>query len=102
MDNSYNFKAAFSQVDITPDFQVELIGCYRLDSKSQGVLHHLYAQLLLLEFKGINYCLIAIDNLGLTTTLADKLRSIVAEELKTSISCVILCFSHTHSAHFLI
>lgn len=98
MNNIYNFKAAFAQVDITPDFQVELIGCYREDSKSQGVLHSLYAQVLVLEFCGRNYCLIAIDSLGLTTTLSDELRFIVAEQLETSISCVMLCFSHTHSA----
>jgi hypothetical protein len=91
-------KAAFAQIDITPDFQVELIGCYRSDSKSKGVLHPLYAQVLLLEFYGRRYCLIAIDNLGLTTTLADELRSIVALQLKTDISCVMLGFSHTHSA----
>lgn len=91
-------KAAFSQVDITPDFQVELIGCYRLDSKSQGVLHSLYAQVLLFEFYGTYYCLIAIDSLGLTTVLADELRSIVAEQLKSDISCVMISFSHTHSA----
>lgn len=98
MNNLYNFKAAFAQADITPDFQVELIGCYREDSKSQGVLHSLYAQVLVLEFHGKNYCLIAIDNLGLMTTLSDELRSIVAKQLETSISCVMLCFSHTHSA----
>lgn len=98
MNKKYNFKVAFSQIDITPDFQVELIGCSRLDSKSKGVLHSLYAQVLLLEFCGRNYCLIAIDSLGLTTTLSDELRSIVAKQLKTSISGVMLVFSHTHSA----
>jgi hypothetical protein len=98
MNNIDNFKAAFAQADITPDFQVELIGCYREDSKSQGVLHSLYAQVLVLEFRGRNYCLIAIDSLGLTTTLSDELRSIVARQLETDISCVMLCFSHTHSA----
>ncbi|MHC1722083.1 MAG: hypothetical protein AB9836_02635 [Aminipila sp.] len=98
MNKKYYCKAAFSQIDITPDFQVELIGCYRLDSKSQGVLHALYAQVLLFEFKGTYFCLIAIDSLGLTTNLADELRSIVAEQLKCDISCVMLSFSHTHSA----
>lgn len=98
MDNIYNFKAAFAQADITPDFQVELIGCYREDSKSQGVLHSLHAQVLVLEFRGRNYCLIAVDSLGLTTTLSDELRSIIAKQLETGITCVMLCFSHTHSA----
>lgn len=98
MNNIDNIKAACAQADITPDFQVELIGCYREDSKSRGVLHSLYAQVLVLEFRGRNYCLIAIDSLGLTTTLSDELRSMVAKQLETGISCVMLCFSHTHSA----
>jgi hypothetical protein len=37
------YQAAFSQVDITPNFQVELIGCNREDNRSQGVLHPLHA-----------------------------------------------------------
>lgn len=98
MNNYNNFKAAFAQANITPDFQVELIGCYREDSKSQGVLHSLYAQVLILEFCGKRHCLVAIDSLGLTTGLSDELRSMIAGQLKTDISCVMLCFSHTHSA----
>lgn len=98
MNKKYNNKAFFTQTDITPDFQVELIGCYRENSNSQGVLHPLYAQILILEFCGRCYCLIAIDSLGLTTTLSDQLRTIVSKKLKTDISCVMLCFSHTHSA----
>ncbi len=97
MNHDY-FKAAFAQTNITPDFQVELIGCYREDSKSQGVLHALYAQVLVLEFQSKNYCLIAIDSLGLTITLSNKLRSIAARQLGIGNSCVMLCFSHTHSA----
>lgn len=62
-------------------------------------MHSLYAQVLILEFCARNNCLIAIDSLGLKTTLSDELRSIVAKQLETSISCVMLCFSHTHSAH---
>ena len=34
----------------------------------------------------------------MTTALTDELRSIVAQQLITAISCVMLCFSHTHSA----
>lgn len=98
MKNKTYCKAAFAQTDITPDFEVELIGCSRSDSKSKGVLHHLYAQILLFEFNESRYCLIAIDSLGLTTTLSDKIRSIAAKQLKTDISCVMIGFSHTHSA----
>ncbi|HHV30655.1 hypothetical protein [Acetivibrio mesophilus] len=91
-------QVAFSQVDITPDFQVELIGCYRKDNRSQGVLHPLYAQILLFQKSGETFCLVAIDSLGLTKALADDLRTRVANHLNTVISHVMLNFSHTHSA----
>ena len=98
MNNKNNFKAAFAEIDITPDFQVELIGCYREDSKSQGILHPLCAQILLLQHNDKNYCLIEVDSLGFTTFLSNKLRKMVASMLHTSASSVMLCFSHTHSA----
>jgi hypothetical protein len=72
------YKAGFSQIDITPDFQVELIGCYREDNRSQGVLHPLYAQTLLFQYMDNTFCLITIDSLGLTTQLSDDLRTRVA------------------------
>lgn len=98
MNLNNDCEAAFAQTDITPDYQVELIGCSRQDSKSYGVLHPLYAQVLLLKSNGKAYCLIAIDSLGLTTALSNELRSVVAGELKTENSHVMLNFSHTHSA----
>jgi hypothetical protein len=92
------YQAAFSQVDITPNFQVELIGCNREDNRSQGVLHPLHAQTLLFQHDGSTFCLITIDSLGLTTLLAEDLRIRVAKLLNTKISHVMLNFSHTHSA----
>lgn len=92
------YQAAFSQVDITPDFQVELVGCNREDNRSQGILHPLYAQTLLFQQNGRTFCLVTIDNLGLTTSLAGDLRKRIAMLLHTEISHIMLNFSHTHSA----
>ena len=92
------FKASFVQVDITPDFQVELIGCMREDNISKGILHRLYGQILLMEFKDRHLCLITVDSLGLTINLSNKLRTIVANILGTDISNIMINFSHTHSA----
>ncbi len=92
------YKAAFSQIDITPDFQTELIGCFRADNRSQGVLHRLFAQTVLFQKENETFCIIAIDNLGLTLKLSNIIRSSVASQLSTDISHVMLNFSHTHSA----
>ena len=96
--NTNTCKAGFHQTDITPDFPVELIGCYRKDPTSHGILHRLYAQALVLNCKEQCYCLIAIDSLGLTTTLSDVLRLQIANVLNTETSHIMLNFSHTHSA----
>lgn len=90
--------AGFAQVDITPDFPVDLIGCAREDDGSTGVLHPLCAQVLLLSLAGRYACLVAIDSLGLTTALADDVRSAIAQRLGTAMDTVMLNFSHTHSA----
>lgn len=91
-------KAAFSQTDITPDFPVEMIGCYRADNRPDGVLHPLMAQVLLFEHCAERFCLVAIDSLGLTTGLSSQLRTLVAEALGTRPGNVMLTFSHAHSA----
>ncbi len=89
--------SAFSQIDITPEYPVSLIGRYR-DKPSQGVLHRLFAQVLLFQRDGEIFCLAAIDSLSLNVPLSDIVRSKIADILKTEISHVMLNFSHTHSA----
>lgn len=91
------YKAAFSQVDITPEYPTILVGRNR-PYPSQGVLHRIYAQALLFQSENEVFCLIAIDSLGFTIPLANILRSKVAALLNTDTSHVMLNFSHTHSA----
>ncbi|MFR1758829.1 MAG: hypothetical protein ACLSX2_03955, partial [Christensenellaceae bacterium] len=90
-------RAAFAQVDITPDFPVELIGYFRPEPV-QAVLHRLYGQLLLWEREDERFCLLSLDTLGFTTALARQLRQQVADALGTSVERVMLCATHTHSA----
>lgn len=90
--------AAFSQIDITPEFQTSLVGFDRPDSCSQGVRHRLYAQTILFQRKNESFCLITVDSLGLTVSLARIVRTKVSAILNTDISHVMLNFSHTHSA----
>lgn len=97
--NKKNYcKAAFSQTNITPDFPVEMIGCYREDQRPNGVFYPLYAQVLLFEFQGSRNCVITIDNLGFTIQLSQKLRNLIAEVLDMAPSNIMICYSHTHSS----
>lgn len=88
----------YSEVDITPDYPVELIGFSRPDNTSKGILHRLKAQVMVWKASKELCCLITIDSLGFTTELSNKLRKRIAKELQTSQDKVMVCFSHTHAA----
>ena len=90
-------KLGYAEVDITPDMPMELVGFYRTDNTSRGILKPLLAQITVWE-EEYRYCLIAIDSIGFIKKLADKLRVLAGEALGTSADKVMLCFSHCHSA----
>lgn len=87
----------FSQTEITPIVPTELVGFYRPDSVSKGVLQPLTAQVSVWENKE-KCCLVTIDSIGFTLELSNTLRKLVGESLGLPLHSVMLCFSHTHSA----
>lgn len=91
------WKAAISQIDITPDYPTTLVGRYRPEP-SKGVLHRLFAQVLFFQSDSKLFCLIAVDSLGLMVPLASRIRSQIAAKWRMDISHVMSQFSHTHSA----
>ncbi|MDD3410736.1 MAG: hypothetical protein PHY12_07980 [Eubacteriales bacterium] len=90
--------AGFQTTDITPDFEVELIGGWWPDPKTTAVLHPLRAQALVLQAGGLPCCLCVIDSLGLTVQFSVDLRDRIAARLHTDRTHVMLCFTHTHEA----
>lgn len=90
-------RLGYAEADITPSNPVEMVGFYREDNISRGVLKELLAQVTVWETDEI-CCLITIDSIGLKKELADNLRDIVKKTLKTPVEKVMVCFSHCHSA----
>ncbi|MBO4697717.1 MAG: alkaline ceramidase [Lachnospiraceae bacterium] len=90
-------RLGYSQADITPDRPMELVGFYRPDNKSAGVLKPLLAQVTVWEAEE-KCCLITIDSIGFTRELSDQLRKMIAATLGVTAEKVMLCFSHTHAA----
>ncbi len=88
----------YGEADITPDNPVELVGFYRPDNRSKGVLHPLKLQTMVWRCGEGLFCLISIDSLGFTVELSNVLRDRVAGLLGVEREKVMLCFSHTHSA----
>ena len=90
-------KLGFAETDITPVRPMELVGFYRKDNRSKGVLKPLLAQAAVWENKE-RCCLITIDSIGFTKELSDRLRIKVGGVLGVTKEKVMLCFSHTHAA----
>lgn len=90
-------RVGYSEADITPQNSVEMVGFYREDNLSRGILKSLLAQVSVWETENI-YCLITIDSIGFKKELTDKLRNMVCKTLNTTIDKVMICFSHCHSA----
>ena len=87
----------YGEADMTPDWSAPLVGFYREDNYSKGVLAPLLAQVSVWE-EGVRAALITIDSIGFTKELSNALRDQVAERIGASRENVMLCFSHTHAA----
>jgi hypothetical protein len=93
-----NVLLGFSEVDITPSFNVQTIGFNRKDNLSRGVLNKLLAQISIWISDEEKCCLLAIDNIGFSYGESNILRNEIANKLEVTRDKVMLCFSHTHSA----
>ena len=93
-----NVLLGFSEMDITPYFNVETIGFNRKDNLSRGVLHKLFAQISIWISNEEKCCLLAIDHIGFSRKESNILRGEIASKLRITHDKVMLCFSHTHSA----
>ena len=97
-DENIPVQFGYAEEDITPDWPVELVGFSRVDNTSKGVRHKLIAQVLLCRANDGDCCLVAIDSIGFTVELSNRLRDLIAEELSSSRDRAMVCFSHTHAA----
>lgn len=88
----------FSEVDITPSFNVQTIGFNRKDNLSRGVLHKLFAQISIWISDEEKCCLLAMDHIGFSCEESNMLRDDIAKKLEINRDKVMLCFSHTHSS----
>lgn len=91
------YTAVYAQADITPDYPVDLVGFGRADSIGRGVLSPLYAQALVLRHGGEAFCLLTIDNIGLSVQDAALFRHEIATLLACDPTHVMVFCSHSHA-----
>ncbi len=88
----------FSEVDITPEYNVQTVGFGKEDNLSKGVLHKLLAQISIWQSGEELCCIVAIDHIGFMYSDSNVLRDEIGIRLGIKREKVMLCFSHTHSA----
>lgn len=93
-----NVLLGLAEVDITPSFNVQIIGFNREDNLSKGILHRLFAQISVWNSNEGTCCLATIDHIGFSCEEANLLRDEIANKLGITRDRVMLCFSHTHAA----
>lgn len=93
-----NVLLGFSEVDITPTYNVQTVGFNRKDNLSRGVYNKLLVQVSIWISDEEKCCLVAIDSIGFSKEESDHLRGQIGHRLEIAKDKIMLCFSHTHSA----
>ena len=92
------WKAGAAAVRITPEGPVWLAGYGRRDRPSQGVAQHLYAKALAIEdAHGQRSVLVAVDMLGFTRDLAQRVARRARDDYQLPRDALLLNSSHTHA-----
>ena len=91
-------KTGYGERDITPEHPITMIGFYRADNLSKGILDRLYTQCALFSYGNEYSCIITIDSIGFAIEDSNSLRDAIGKLLKITRDKIMICFSHTHSA----
>lgn len=91
-------RIGYGERDITPDYPITMVGFYRADNLSKGILDRLYTQCALFSCGNEYSCVITIDSIGFTIEDSNYLRDTVGKSLKITRDKIMICFSHTFSS----
>ncbi|MBA7552985.1 hypothetical protein ES705_45565 [subsurface metagenome] len=92
------WKAGVARVVITPEHSMWLAGYAARNRSSEGILHDLWAKVLVIEdARGERAVLVTTDLLGLPKNLSDRIRNQLEAKFELSRAQIILNSSHTHS-----
>ncbi len=90
-------QVGFARLDITPKLGTTLAG-YPRTRYADGVLDPLTASVVVFDDGEKRVLVYAIDHLGLSNAIADRMRDAVAETAQTEADAVFISCSHTHLA----
>ncbi len=87
-----------AEIDITPDFEVELSGFAAREQPAVGVLDSIFARAVYLEQGDEKLMWVACDVVALPAELVDAVRAWAGARLQLQPRQVLLCATHTHNA----
>ncbi|MGL4422673.1 MAG: neutral/alkaline non-lysosomal ceramidase N-terminal domain-containing protein, partial [Gemmataceae bacterium] len=84
-----------AQTDITPPVGYRMAGNY-MEAFSKGVADPLRAKAIVFQHGETKACIVVTDTCGLARDLTDPIRQGISKELRTPVSNIVVCATHTH------
>ncbi len=93
------YRIGVSRVDITPDYPIRLSGFGFRRAESEGVTQKIWAKALAIRWADdVPVVLLAIDNLGVRSTMVDEVFRRLAPKYHIPRANIALTYSHSHTA----
>jgi len=90
-------KGSSKKITITPPIGLRMSGFSDRTHGSVGILHQLYANVLVLDDEKTKVALVTLDLISVDKELTRKVRDIVSQNTTIPHDAILLCASHTHS-----
>src|SRR5688572_24086183 len=91
-------RVGVAEIDITPDFEVELSGYAARQQPSLGVLDHIFVRAIYLEDESQRLLWLAADVIAFPTSIVETFRRWATDQLNLQPLQVLLSATHTHAA----
>ena len=92
--------AGCAEVLITPPLGVSMAGYYH-DRRADSILDDLYTKALVLSDGQTTAALVVCDLIGLTRSITDRVRRLIAQRLPVPLAQAMICCTHTHTGPIL-
>ncbi|MFO7612913.1 MAG: neutral/alkaline non-lysosomal ceramidase N-terminal domain-containing protein [Clostridia bacterium] len=90
-------KAAAGRINITPENGIPMGGNVRIDNKSRGVHDDLFCNILMIDDKNTETCLMGFDFVGLKYETCNEIKKKVSKTTGIAASNIMIWGTHTHS-----
>lgn len=90
-------KGSSKKINITPPVGLRMSGFSERNHGNEGILHSLYANILVLSDESTKVAIITLDLIGVDKEVTHKVRDRISKATDIPYNSILLCASHTHS-----